>query len=431
MQTETIKTDDQLLREYVESKSADAFGELAARHAHWVYSCALRQVRDSHIAEDVAQAVFIILVQKAPKLPANAQLNAWLFQVTRYASGHALRANARRKRHERMAATMVPETSNPNPESNWQQVEPWLEEMVALLRDDDRQAILLRFYQQKSMAAVGAALNVSEAAAKMRVAKALDKLRKMLQGKGVSIPAAGLGIAMAVGTTQSAPAAVVAACAAGKAPPASLAAGLIAEKTISAMVTAKIKFAAAALLLAFLVPVAGIGVFLVYRQPDSRQSTVAATPSIVAPTEQHLETDPGLADLQGSWKPTSLMINGGGAEERFRGGTLIIAGNNFTFFNSYWKDVATITVDTSTSPAHIDIFERGKLAHGLYLMDPGQLTMCWGPFGGQCPEEFATYPGDDRRLVEFQRMSSNAVAPATSPTSAPLRQAAQSVTPGL
>ena len=83
----------------------------------------------------------------------------------------------------------------------------------SLARCDDRQAILLRFYEQKSMADVGAALNVSEAAAKKRVAKALDKLRKKLQHKGVRMPLAGLGIAMAVGTTQSAPVTVVAACA--------------------------------------------------------------------------------------------------------------------------------------------------------------------------------------------------------------------------
>jgi RNA polymerase sigma factor (sigma-70 family) len=418
VETTITKTDDQLLREYVQSKSADAFGELAARHTHWVYSGALRQVRDPHIAEDVAQAVFIILAQKAPKLAVNTVLNAWLFQVTRYASGHALRANARRTRHERMAATMLPETSNPNADSTWQQIQPSLDEMVGLLRHDDRQAILLRFYQQKSMADVGAALNVSEDAAKKRVAKALERLRHMLRGKGVAIPAAGLGVAMIAGTTQSAPAAVVASCSAGTAPPASVAAGLIARKTISAMFTAKIKFTAAAILLATLIPVAGIGAFLVYRQPDSRLTIAAATPAIVTPTEESLERDPGLADLQGTWKDTSLKQNGAEAEPKYRDGTLIIADHNLKYFNAQWQDVATISIDTSTTPSHIDFLEKGDTYRGLYVCDKDHLKICWGPGGGERPTEFATYPGDNRRLAEFQRVSNAAAAPATQPASA-------------
>jgi len=411
VETTITKTDNELLREYVESKSADAFGELAARHANWVYSCALRRVRDPHLAEDIAQAVFIILAQKAPKLQANTLLNAWLFQVTRYTSGHALRANARRKRHERIAATMVAEKSNSSEETIWQQVQPWLDEVVGLLRHDDRQAILLRFYEQKSMADVGAALNVSEDAAKKRVTKALDKLRKMLERKGVFMPAAGIGIAMAVGTTQPAPATVVAACAAGTSPPASPAAQFIAKKMIAAMVTTKIKFTAAVLLLALLVPLGAVGAFLVCREPSSQWEQASTTPAIVTSTKANLETDPGLAALQGTWNPASIKINGAAAAPRFQGGKLIIAGNNFTYFNSYWKDVATIRVNASMSPAHIEILEKGKIYRGLYLIDHDHLKMCWSPSGGRRPEDFATYPGDDRRLVEFTRITSATSAP--------------------
>ena len=411
METTITKTDNQLLQEFVESRSADAFAELAARHANWVYSSALRRVRDPHLAEDIAQAAFIILAEKAAKLEADIPLNAWLFQVTRYASARGLRANARRKRHERMAASMVGEISNSDNETTWQQVQPWLDEAVGLLRQDDRQAILLRFYEQKSMAEVGAALNVSEDAAKKRVAKALDKLRKILERKGVFMPAAGLGIAMAVGTTQPAPATVVAACAAGTSPPASLAAQLIAKKIIATMATAKIKFAAAVLVLALLVPIGAVGAFIVWREPGSPWGQTTATPAIVAPGSANLEPDPGLAALQGTWIPTSLKINGEVPGPRFQGGKLIIAGNNFTYFNSYWKDVATININTSTSPAHFEIFEKGKVYRGLCLIEPNHLKMCWGPSGAERPEGFATYPGDDRRLVEFDRVTNATSAP--------------------
>lgn len=290
-------------------------------------------------------------------------------------------------------------------------MQPWLDEVVSLLRHDDRQAILLRFYEQKSMADVGTALNVSEDAAKKRVAKALDKLRKMLERKGAFMPAAGLGIAMAVGTTQPAPAAVVAACAAGTSPPASPAAQLIAKKIIAAMVTTKIKFTAAVLLLALLIPLGAVGAFLVCREPGSQWEPAGTTPPIIAPTKTNLEADPGLAALRGTWIPASITINGAAPGPRFQGGKLVIAGNNFTYSNSYWKDLATITVDTSTSPPQFEIFEKGKVYRGLYLVDHDHLKMCWGPSGGQRPEEFATYPGDDRRLVEFKRMASATSAP--------------------
>jgi RNA polymerase sigma factor (sigma-70 family) len=405
------KTDAQLLREYVQSKSPDAFAELAARHAHWVYSSALRRVRNPHLAEDVAQAVFIILAQKASKLRPDVPLNAWLFQVTRHASAHALRANARRKRHERMAATMVPETSNSTEQTAWQQVQPWLEDAVDHLPTGDRQAILLRFYEQKTMADVGAALNVSEDAAKKRVARALEKLRKFLQTKGVHMPFAGLGIAMAVGTTESAPPSVVTACAAGTSPPASHAARLLATKTIAAMVATKIKSAAVLFVLALLIPLGTAGAFYLYRQPDPQPPQPGTTTAIASAANENPHADPALNALRGTWTPASIEINGTQPGPRFQGGKLIIAGNHFTYSNPYWKDIATITVDTSTNPAHIDIFEKGKIARGIYLIDRDNLKMCWGPFNGERPEDFATYPGDDRRLVEFKRITSATTAP--------------------
>ena len=301
---------------------------------------------------------------------------------------------------------MVAQSSNPSKETAWQQVQPWLDEVVGLLRPDHQQAILLRFYEQKSMADVGVALHVSEDAAKKRVAKALERLRKMLERKGVFMPAAGLGVAMAVGTTQPAPAAVVAACAAGTSPPASLSARVIASKIIGVMVRTKMKFTAAVLLLALLVPIAGAGAFFIWKQSDSPSEQAGDSAAVVTSAVAIPNADPALAALQGTWIPASIKINGAVPGPRFQGGQMTIAGNHFTYFNRYWKDLATITINSSLNPAHIDIFEHGQVAHGLYILDHDHLKMCWGPFDRDRPEEFATYPGDDRRLVEFQRVTS-------------------------
>src|SRR5688572_357034 len=99
--------ESQALREFVQTGSHAAFGELVARHVDLVYSCALRQVHgDKHMAEDVAQAVFILLARKAKSLRYETVLAAWLVTATRYAALDALKAQARRRRHERRAAEM-------------------------------------------------------------------------------------------------------------------------------------------------------------------------------------------------------------------------------------------------------------------------------------------------------------------------------------
>src|ERR1700722_3624194 len=97
------QSDASLLREFANRRSQEAFNELVSRHSNWVYSTAARLVRDPHLAEDVAQAVFIVLADKAAKL-SDAPLHAWLFKVTRYAAANAIRARSRRDKHERFAA---------------------------------------------------------------------------------------------------------------------------------------------------------------------------------------------------------------------------------------------------------------------------------------------------------------------------------------
>src|SRR5881275_1602243 len=99
--------DTQLLQQYVSAKSQPAFTELVERHIHLVYGAARRQVRNAHLAEDVTQAVFIILARKAGAVRNGAVLPAWLLSTTRYAAANALAAENCRRLHEHKAAAMI------------------------------------------------------------------------------------------------------------------------------------------------------------------------------------------------------------------------------------------------------------------------------------------------------------------------------------
>ncbi len=151
------QTDSSLVQQYAQARSQEAFAELVSRHSDWVYSAALRQVRDKHLAEDVTQAVFLLMADKAAKL-SHVSLHGWLFKVTRYASANAVRARSRRDKYERRAAIMIEQSTPTDSDSLWNDVAPALDEAIDRLRSIDRDALLLRCYQRKSMAEVGAAL---------------------------------------------------------------------------------------------------------------------------------------------------------------------------------------------------------------------------------------------------------------------------------
>lgn len=177
-------TDSQLLADYVRAQDQRAFAELVRRHLNLVYSAALRRTHDSHLADDVTQAVFVILARKAPSLTGVTVLSAWLHKTTRYAAMDALKLRGRRDKHERKAAEMRPGSYDPEMEMKWPKVAEILDLAVDALSDADRRAVLLRFYENKSFAEVGAELGVAEDAARKRVSRATEKLRAWLARRG-------------------------------------------------------------------------------------------------------------------------------------------------------------------------------------------------------------------------------------------------------
>ena len=195
-----------LLRRYVENGSDEAFAALVARYVNLVYSMAVRQVGNVHEAEEITQAVFIILAKKAARLRHERALSSWLFNTTRLTAINFARSEARRHRREQEA--YMQRNLDESNEDLWQQMAPMLDAAVAALNEKDRRAIVLRFYEGRNLREVGDALCASEEAAKKRVARGLEKLQKYFSKRGISSTTSVIAGAMSANSIQLAPVAL-------------------------------------------------------------------------------------------------------------------------------------------------------------------------------------------------------------------------------
>ncbi len=197
--------DLQLLEEYVTRNSETAFQSLVSRYLNLVRSTALRQVRDTPLAEEVAQAVFILLARKAATLrrTKNLVLGGWLYRTTRFVAARALRGELRRQRREQEAFQMQQSSSA---DETWRRMAPLLDEGIEQLDQTDRDAVILRFFQDEPLRAVGGALGISEEAARKRVGRSLEKLRAFFVHRGFTISTAVLATGLAGHRAEAAPA---------------------------------------------------------------------------------------------------------------------------------------------------------------------------------------------------------------------------------
>jgi RNA polymerase sigma factor (sigma-70 family) len=201
-----MTTDDmELVREYARHRSEEAFATVVSRHVNLVYSVALRQLRDAHLAEEVTQAVFIILARKAASLGPKTILSAWLCRTAQSAAADASRAQRRRQGREQ-EIHMQSLLNQPQSESSpWPDIAPLLDTAMAGLGQKDHSAVVLRFFEDKDLKQVGAAMGISENAAKTRVSRAVEKLRKFFVGRGIHLSAAVIAGAVTANSMQAAP----------------------------------------------------------------------------------------------------------------------------------------------------------------------------------------------------------------------------------
>jgi len=196
-------TDSDLLKQFKQSESDEAFARIVERHINLVHSVALRHTANRHHAEEITQAVFIILARRAGSLGRQTVLSGWLYHAPRLTAANFLRSEIRRAMREQEA--FMRSTEAPSSQPNWIEFAPLLDTGMARLRPADRDALVLRYFENKSLREVGQALGVEERAAQKRVGRALEKFRKFFGRRGVVTSAAIIAGEISINSVQAVP----------------------------------------------------------------------------------------------------------------------------------------------------------------------------------------------------------------------------------
>lgn len=259
--------DAELLRRFAEEGAQDAFAELVRRRVAFVYSAALRQVGgDTHLAEDVTQTVFLALAHEARRLKDRAVLGGWLYTTTRFQAAAAVRSHRRWRQREQLAHAVTTLNNDAPADAEWARLRPVLDEAMYELDERDREAILLRYFDGRAFAEIGARIGLAENTARMRVDRALEKLRDRLAKRGISSTATALGLVLTAQAVGQVPAGLAASVVGSALAGSAVGGGLVAgwSSVLDFMSTTKFAFVAMAI-------VAGLGLGI-HRLASDRMS---------------------------------------------------------------------------------------------------------------------------------------------------------------
>lgn len=202
-----MSDDASLLHSFAEHRSEAAFAEFVRRHLNLVYSAALRTTGgDAHLAQDACQKVFVLVAQRAAGLARHPALTGWLYTTVHFTASKLVRTELRRRVREREAQAMMDLAKSETPTADWSRIGPSIDEVMHTLHERDREAVLLRYFEGRPFAEVGARQGIGENAARMRVDRALERLRELLARRGIVSSATALAAFLTDHAVAAAPA---------------------------------------------------------------------------------------------------------------------------------------------------------------------------------------------------------------------------------
>jgi RNA polymerase sigma factor (sigma-70 family) len=303
-------TDIELLNQHRDG-SDSAFADLVRRHLTWVYGLARRRLRDSHLADDVAQAVFILLHRKSPQFTTDRAMMSWLYKTACYASDSAARGERRRHYRETKAAMEHPEAPQNSETPQWQELAPLLDELIGQLPRADREAILLRYYRDFSFAQVAEQIGATPDAARKRIERAVEKLRQLAAQKGSTLSAASLASGLATFVRIPPPTGLIATATTAATAPAGSALAASTSTIVKGALTmmSTVKITAVSVAVIALIAVTGSVCATIWVLSSSPPSPVASTPAASPPpsTQNSPRVETLLINVDANGAPVSVQ----------------------------------------------------------------------------------------------------------------------------
>jgi len=351
-----------LLTEFVESANEDAFNTITVRYSDMVYSTCLRGLLNRDMAEDACQAVFITLAKKAKSIRNRNSLPVWLFRTARSVVSHMIRNEQKRRRHEEEVKNMAHINGlSPDKTIDPDAIKPYLNDAIGVLGKREQHAVISHFFKEKTYKEIGQQAGCSEDAVRMRMSRALEKMRKVLKKKGVSVPSAALTGFLTQRAVEAAPGGLAASChAASMAALAGNAAAfskavLLSEGVIKMMFWVRIKMATALLCATAIV---GTGTGITVKTLAEKDVRKKSSPPREAKQEQTTggQADKGLQLVLAADRTEVVIKSNGTAKPVTLTLSLVNVGTKpLAFYPDYMEDSAP-----GWLPFHIEVVSPKK-----------------------------------------------------------------------